>query len=156
MRVNFTRRFAGLCCFAVAALSCSSLLSVAAVVPSTSPRRKTVLILVNRHTQAPVRFVGGLSLLIRAFEDVYGNLEGRLMEALARLFVQNVRIYVYPMMVADLREWLKSAFVTGWESSGTNGWVSVSQLHRAPPLGHLFAYLLASNFLVLMQVPVEA
>ena len=33
--------------------------------------------LVNRHTQAPVRFVGGLSLLIRAFEDVYGNLEGQ-------------------------------------------------------------------------------
>jgi hypothetical protein len=112
--------------------------------------------LVNRHTQAPVRFVAGLSLLIRAFEDVYGNLEGRLLEALARLFAQNVRIYVYPMIAADLREWLKSASVTGWEWSETNGWISVSQLHRAPPLGHLFAYLLASNFLVPMQAPVEA
>ena len=112
--------------------------------------------LVNRHTQAPVRFVAGLSLLIRAFEDVYGNLEGRLLEALARLFAQNVRIYVYPMTAADLREWLKSASVTGWEWSETNGWVSASQLRRAPPLGHLFAYLLASNFLVPMRVPVEA
>src|SRR6202035_573983 len=53
--------------------------------------------LVDRHTQAPVRFVIGLSLLIRAFESVYGNLEGRLLEALARLFAQNVRIYIYPM-----------------------------------------------------------
>jgi hypothetical protein len=71
--------------------------------------------LVNRHTQAPVRFVVGLSLLIRAFEGVYGNLEGRLLEALARLFAQNVRIYVYPMTAADLQEWVKSASVTGWE-----------------------------------------
>jgi hypothetical protein len=112
--------------------------------------------LVNRNTEAPVRFVVGLSLLIRAFEDIYGNLEGRLLEALARLFAQNVRIYVYPMTAADLREWLKSASVTGWEWSETNGWVSASQLRRAPPLGHLFAYLLASNFLVPMQAPVEA
>jgi hypothetical protein len=112
--------------------------------------------LVNRHTQAPVRFAGGLSLVIRAFEDIYVNLEGKLLEALARLFAQNVRIYVYPMTAADLREWLKSASVNGWEWSETNGWVSASQLRRAPPLGLLFAYLLASNFLVPMQLPAEA
>jgi len=112
--------------------------------------------LVNRHTQAPVRFVAGLSLVIRAFEDAYGNLEGRRLEALARLFAQNVRIYVYPMTATDLREWLKSASTTGWEWSETNGWVSASQLHRAPPLGHLFAYLLASNFLVPMRLPAGA
>jgi hypothetical protein len=110
--------------------------------------------LVNRHTQAPVRFVAGLSLVIRAFEDVYGNLEGRLLEALARLFAENVRIYVYPMTTADLQEWLKSASLNGWEWSETNGWVSASQLRRAPPLGHLIAYLLASNFLVPMPLPV--
>lgn len=110
--------------------------------------------LVNRYTQAPVRFVAGLSLLIRAFEDVYGNLEGRLLEALARLFAENVRIYVYPMTVADLREWLKSTSANGWEWSETNGWVSANQLRHAPPLGHLFAYLLASNFLVPVRLPV--
>ena len=67
--------------------------------------------LVNRHTSAPVRFVAGLSLVIRAFEDVYGNLEGRRLEALARLFAQNVRIYVYPMTATDLREWLESVSI---------------------------------------------
>ena len=112
--------------------------------------------LVNRYTSAPVRFVVGLSLVIRAFEGGYGNLEGRLLEALARLFAQNVRIYVYPMTVGDLREWLKSTSANGWEWSETNGWVSASQLRRAPPIGHLFAYLLASNFLVPMRLPVEA
>ena len=109
--------------------------------------------LVNRHTQEPVRFVGGLSMMIRAFEDIYANLEGKLLEALARLFAANVRIYLYPMTVEDLRAWLKSASVNGWEWSETNGWVSASQLRRAPPLGHLLAYLLASNFLVPMQAP---
>jgi hypothetical protein len=112
--------------------------------------------LVNRHTIAPVRFVAGLSLVIRAFEDVYGNLEGRRLEALACLFAQNVRIYVYPMTATDLREWLNGKSTTGWEWSELNGWVSASQLRRAPPLGHLFAYLLASNFLAPMQVPAGA
>ena len=65
--------------------------------------------LVNRYTTAPVRFVVGLSLIIRAFEDPYGNLEGNRLEALARLFAQNVRVYAYPMTAADLREWLNAA-----------------------------------------------
>jgi hypothetical protein len=109
--------------------------------------------LINRYTQAPVRFVLGLSLIIRAFEDIYGNLEGRLLEALARLFAQNVRIYAYPMAATELRERLKGVSAAGWEWTETNGMVSASQLRRAPPLGHLFDYLLASNFMVPMQVP---
>jgi hypothetical protein len=109
--------------------------------------------LVSRYTQAPVRFAVGLSLMIQAFEGIYGNLEGRLLEALARLLAQNVRIYVYPMSSAELLEKLEGFSVSGWEWSETNGLVSVSQLRHAPPLGHLFAYLLASNFLVPMQIP---
>jgi hypothetical protein len=109
--------------------------------------------LVSRYTQAPVRFVVGLSLMIQAFEGIYGNLEGRLLEALARLFAQNVRIYAYPMSSTELRERLKGLPAGDWEWSETNGMVSATQVRRAPPLGHLFAYLLASNFLVPMQVP---
>jgi len=109
--------------------------------------------LVNRYTTAPVRFVVGLSMIIRTFEDPYGNLEGNLLEALARLFAQNARIYAYPMTAADLREWLNTASASDWEWTETTGWVSAAQLRRAPPHGHLFAYLLASNFIVPMQVP---
>jgi hypothetical protein len=109
--------------------------------------------LVSRYTQAPVRFAVGLSLMIQAFEGIYGNLEGRLLEALSRLLAQNVRIYVYPMSSAELREKLKGYSASAWEWSETNGMVSATQLRHAPPLGHLFAYLLASNFLVPMQIP---
>jgi hypothetical protein len=110
--------------------------------------------LVNRYTNAPVRFVAGLSLLIRAFNDPYFNLEGRRLEGLSRLFAQNVRIYAYPMTVVDLQEAIKGFSPTGLEWSETNGRVSAKQLRIAPPLGHLYAYLLASNFLVPMQIPV--
>ena len=102
---------------------------------------------------ASVRFVVGLSLLIRAFDDPYFNLEGRLLEALSRLFAQNVRIYAYPMTAVDFQESIRSLSPTGLEWSETNGWVSAQQLRLAPPLGHLYAYLLASNFLVPMQIP---
>jgi hypothetical protein len=91
--------------------------------------------------------------LIRAFDDPYGNLEGRRFEALARLFAQNVRIYAYPMAVADLEEWINTNSTNGWEWSETNGSVRANQLRHTPPLGHLYAYLLASNFLVAMQTP---
>jgi len=57
------------------------------------------------------------------------------------------------MTAEDLREWLNAASASGWEWSETAGWVSAAQLRREPPLGHLFAYLLASNFIVPMQVP---
>ena len=109
--------------------------------------------LVNRYTTAPVRFVVGLSLIIRAFEDRYSSLEGNRLDALARLFAQNVRIYAYPMTVADLRESLNTSSASGWEWDEKNGWVSAAQLRRTGPLGHLFAYLLASNFIVPMQGP---
>jgi len=57
------------------------------------------------------------------------------------------------MTASDLQEWLKSASATGWEWSETK-WMGFRQ--PATPraaLGHLFAYLLASNFIVPMQVP---
>jgi len=114
----------------------------------------TVTALVNRHTNAPVRFVAGLSLLIRAFTDPYFNLEGRRLEGLSRLFAKNVRIYAYPMTAVNLQEAIKGFSPTGLEWSETNGWVSAKQLRVAPPLGHLYAYLLASNFLVSMEIPV--
>jgi hypothetical protein len=112
--------------------------------------------LVNRYTRAPLRFVVGLSLLIRAFEDTYGNLEGRRFEALARLFAQNVRIYAYPMTLADLQERLKDNSAASWEWSGTNGFVTANELRHKPPLGHLYAYLLASNFLVSIETPASS
>jgi hypothetical protein len=112
--------------------------------------------LVNRYTKAPVRFISGLSLLVRAFNDPYFTLEGRLLEALARLLAQNVRIYSYPMTAADLQEAIKLFSVVELEWTETNGYVSAEQLRFKPPLDHLYAYLLASDFLVPMRISAKA
>jgi hypothetical protein len=108
---------------------------------------------VNRYTKEHVRFVVGLSLLIRIWEDRYTKLAGSFLEGLSRLLAQNVRIYAYPMSSRDLQQSIPNNSSMGWHWTDTNGWVSARELHPAPPLGHLYDYVLGSNFLVPMQIP---
>jgi hypothetical protein len=112
--------------------------------------------LVNRYTKEHVRYVVGLSLIVRLWEYRYRKLPGGFLEALARLLAQNVRIYAYPMSSTDLEQTIQSFSATGWQWTDTNGLVSAGQLHPAPPLGSLYDYILASNFLVPMQIPVKS
>ena len=114
----------------------------------------TMTALVNRHTKEHVRFVVGLSLLVRVWSDRYANLPGSFLEATSRLLAQNVRLYAYPMRSADLEQaiqYISSAI--DWQWTDTDGWVTALELHPAQPLGHLYDYLLASNFLFPMPVP---
>ena len=111
--------------------------------------------LVSRYTKEPIRFVVGLSLLVRIWEYRYTKLAGSFLEALSRLLPQNVRIYAYPMASKDLQQAIQSISATHWQWTDTNGWVSARQLHPAPPLSHLYDYLLASNFLIPLQTPVD-
>lgn len=112
-----------------------------------------IIALVNRYTKEHVRIVVGLSLLVRVWEYRYKKLPGGFLEALARLLAQNVRIYAYPMSSTDLEQSVQSISAIGWEWTETNGYVSAHQLHPASPLGHLYDYVLASNFIVPMQIP---
>jgi hypothetical protein len=108
---------------------------------------------VNRYTTESIRFVIGLSLLIRIWVYRYHNLPGSFLEALSRLLPQNVRIYAYPMTSKDLEQAVRSISVTDWRWTDTNGWVSARQLRPPPPLGHLYDYVLSSNFLVPLEIP---
>jgi hypothetical protein len=110
---------------------------------------------VNRYTKERVRFVVGLSLLVRIWEYRYSKLPGSFLEALSRLLAQNVCIYAYPMMSKDLEQSMQSISATGWQWTDTNGWVSARELHPPPPLDHLYNYVLASNFLVPMEIPID-
>jgi hypothetical protein len=110
---------------------------------------------VNRYTKEPVRFVVGLSLLIRVWEYRYKALPGGLLEALSRLLTQNVRIYAYPMCPADLQHSMKDISAGSWQWTESDGLVSADHLRPALPFGHLYDYVVASNVIVPMQVPVE-
>jgi hypothetical protein len=103
---------------------------------------------VNRYTQAQVRFAVGLPALISIFSEAYGHLQGRLLEGVSRLFSQNVRVYVSPLAISALQKSPNLKLDASWQWQATDGWISADQLHPPPPLGHLYAYLLASKFIV--------
>jgi hypothetical protein len=103
---------------------------------------------INRYTQAPVRFVVGVSAVIHLFSLMHGSLEGRLLEGLSKLFAQNVCVYVYPMTPGALEESLPRALAAGWKWKPKAGLITADELQAPPPLGHLLEYLLASKFMV--------
>jgi hypothetical protein len=106
---------------------------------------------VRRYTQAPLRFAMPVPALMRIFDDVrYQNLEGRLLEGIARLFGSNVRVLAYPCPREALLHLPKTKSGRGWEVDGSRQWITADQLRPAPPLRHLYEYLLASGFLVAM------
>ena len=111
--------------------------------------------LVNRYTKERVRFVVGLSLLVRIWEYRNSRLPGSFLEALSRLLAQNVCIYAYPMRSSDLQQAIQSVSGTGWQWTDTDGWVAARQLHPPTPLDHLYNYVLASKFLVPMDIPAD-
>jgi hypothetical protein len=107
---------------------------------------------VNRYTKEHVRFVTGISLFVRVWEYRYEKL-GSFLEALSRLLAQNVCIYSFPMRSSDFRQFLQDISAKDWQWTEENGWVSARDLQPPSPLNHLFDYLLASKFLIPMQIP---
>ncbi|MGE5114784.1 MAG: hypothetical protein ACM3JB_28310 [Acidobacteriaceae bacterium] len=104
--------------------------------------------IVQRFTAMPIRFVVGISVLLRVFEDDYRHLAGSTLKAVALLFSQNVRIYAYHMRTAAVREWLIKLKATGWEWADDHGNVVADSLKPPGPLRFLYEYLLASRFIV--------
>jgi hypothetical protein len=103
---------------------------------------------VNRYTKSRIHFAIGLMVLARVFEDRYKDLPGTLLEGIARLFTQNVRVYVYPMPAEDVQREVNIAGLTGWTWKETNGMVAADNLHPSGPLESLYQYLLSSEFIL--------
>jgi hypothetical protein len=102
----------------------------------------------NRYTKSRIHFAIGLSVLVRVFEDRYRDLAGTLLEGIARLFTQNVRVIVYPMAAEEVERRAKAAELTGWRWKETDGMVSADNLHPSAPLDSLYQYLLSSEFIL--------
>jgi hypothetical protein len=102
----------------------------------------------NRYTKLRIHFAVGLTVLVRVLEDSYHNLPGSLLEALARIFTQNVRVSVYPMPAEELRRRAQTAQLTGWNWKESDGMVSADNLQPSEPLNSLYHYLLESEFIL--------
>jgi hypothetical protein len=106
---------------------------------------------IQRFTALPIRFVVGISVLLRVFEDDYRHLDGSTLKALSLLFSQNVRIYAYPAPTRSVQEWIANLNATGWDWTDVEGVVFADSLKPPGPLRYLYEYLLASDFIVPVQ-----
>ena len=102
----------------------------------------------NRYTKSRIHFAIGLTVLLQVLQGSYKELAGELLEGIARLFSQNVRLYVYPMPVEELRNRLTADQLTGWRWKETDGMVSADNVHPAGALDSLYQYLLESQFIL--------
>jgi len=109
----------------------------------------------RRYTKEPIRFAVGVAVLIEVFErGYYENVVGGLLEALGKLLAENVRVYVHPMPAATVRSALtRTGLDHGVLSPEQDGLVSIDQIRLAPPVGHLYAYLLEARWLVPLPSP---
>ena len=102
----------------------------------------------NRYTKLRIHFAVGLSVLVRVLEDGYIGLAGALLEALARIFTQNVRVSVYPMTAEEARSRAANDRLVEWRFIETDGIVTADNLHPPEPVNSLYQYLLKSEFIL--------
>jgi len=103
---------------------------------------------VNRYTKSRIHFAIGLTVLLRVLDDRYKDLPGTLLEGIARLFMQNVRVSVYPMTAEEVRRRIDLSGLTGWRWKETSGMIAADDLHPPGSLDHLYQYLLGSEFII--------
>jgi hypothetical protein len=103
---------------------------------------------VNRYTESRIHFAIGLTVLLRVLNDRYRELPGTLLEGIARLFMQNVRVNVYPITAKEVQRRVEVAGLTGWKWKERDGMVAADDLHPPKPLDHLYRYLLDSEFII--------
>ena len=106
----------------------------------------------NRYTKLRIHFAVGLSVLIRVMEDRYKTLPGSLLEGIARMFTQNVRLVVHPMKAQDMRNWAAATGLKGWTWEESDGMIHADHLHPEKPLDYLYQYLM-SEFWILPSKP---
>jgi hypothetical protein len=102
----------------------------------------------NRYTKSRIHFAIGLSVLLRILQDSYKELAGKLLEGLALLFKQNVRLIVYPMTTEELRGRVTANQLSGWRWKDTDGLVHADDVHPAGPVDSLYQYLIEGKFIV--------
>jgi len=103
---------------------------------------------VNRYTRSRIHFAIGLTVLLRVLDDRYKELPGTLLEGIARLFIQNVRVSVYPMAAEEVRRRVDLARLTGWSWKEKDGMIAADDLLPPEPLDHLYRYLLGNEFII--------
>jgi len=102
----------------------------------------------RRYTSNPIRLVISASEFARAFSESYSTLPGTLLEGLAKLFAENVKVYCYPVPVTAFLQERERDRMKRVSASSQTAMVSVDDLRCDPPLDHLFRYLREAGWLI--------
>ena len=104
----------------------------------------------RRYSQAPIRFSMGVSTLAMLFaEEYYAELAGGLLEAIGRLFSDNVKVYVHDMDASAFKTHLASFSTdTSVVLVSDDAHVSIDNLRFKPPFNSLFQFLSESGLVV--------
>jgi hypothetical protein len=106
----------------------------------------------RRYTSSPIRLVGGVSAFARLLSESYATLPGTLLEGLARLLVENVKVYCYPVPLKVFLEEREQDQVKRVTASSQTGMVSLDDLRCEPPLDHLLRYLREAGWIVPLEL----
>jgi hypothetical protein len=107
----------------------------------------------KRFTNEPIRFAIGLSNVVHVFHDAYYTaLDGGVLEAFAQLLGADVKLYVLPQPVEDLRAVLEAL------DGGAELWSlpdeGIARLENTEPttrLRHLYRYMRETGTLVTVE-----
>ena len=107
----------------------------------------------RRYSSSPFRLVGSVSAFARLLSTSYATLPGTLLEGLAKLLLDEVRLYVYPVPLPVFLREQEQTQVKRVTASSQAGLVSVDDLRCEPPLDHLVRYLRGAGWIVPLEMP---
>jgi hypothetical protein len=107
----------------------------------------------RRYSSGPFRLVDSVSAFARLLSESYATLPGTLLEGLAKLLLQDVKLYLYPVPLPVFLREQKQLPLERVTASSQSGMVSVDDLHCEPPLDHLLRYLRGAEWIVPIELP---
>jgi hypothetical protein len=119
------------------------------VLVASSPEVYKLVGFAMRYTQEPIRVALGISTLAQLLLDgQYDHLDGALLEALAKLFVYNVRVYAYATPAQVFRRQTGTTPIATWMGAASDSdTIDITTLRPPEPVAHLYAYLIETGFL---------
>jgi hypothetical protein len=107
----------------------------------------------RRYSSGPFRLVASVLAFARLISESYATLPGTLLEGLAKLLLQDVKLYLYPVPLADFLREQGQGPLKRVTASSESRVVSVDDLRCEPPLDHLLRYLRGAEWIVPLELP---
>ncbi len=107
----------------------------------------------RRYSSGPFRLVASVSAFARLISESYSALPGTLLEGLAKLLLEDVKLYLYPVPLQVFLREQEQDRLERVTASAQSGMVSVDDLRCEPPLDHLLRYLRGAEWIVPLELP---